>query len=178
MDITRPPDRIRQDPSRSPGGDSRVFLNQCIGCHSGMDALAGAFAYYNYDHRDRHRWSTRPGRCRPKYSHQHRQFPVRLRHDRRQLEELLAQRPERAARLEQLAPRQRQRRQIIRPGNRELAAVRHLPGAEGVPGDVPATAQQCGRSRAGRADHLGFCGPSNYNMKTIFAETAVYCMGQ
>ncbi len=47
-DTTRPPDRIRQDPSRSPGGDSRVFLTQCIGCHSGMDALAGAFAYYNF----------------------------------------------------------------------------------------------------------------------------------
>lgn len=47
-DTTRPPDRIRQDPSRSPGGDSRTFLTQCIGCHSGMDALAGAFAYYNF----------------------------------------------------------------------------------------------------------------------------------
>lgn len=47
-DVTRPPDRIRQDPSRSPGGDSRTFLTQCIGCHSGMDALAGAFAYYNF----------------------------------------------------------------------------------------------------------------------------------
>ncbi|HTW74749.1 MAG TPA: hypothetical protein VMD56_07505, partial [Steroidobacteraceae bacterium] len=31
-DTTRPPDRIRQDPSRSPGGDSRTFLTQCIGC--------------------------------------------------------------------------------------------------------------------------------------------------
>ena len=30
-DITRPPDRIRQDVSRSPGGDSRIFLNSCIG---------------------------------------------------------------------------------------------------------------------------------------------------
>jgi hypothetical protein len=49
MDITRPPDRIRQDPSRSPGGDSRTFLNTCIGCHAGMDAQAGAFAYYNFD---------------------------------------------------------------------------------------------------------------------------------
>ncbi|MEM9057789.1 MAG: hypothetical protein AAGD86_09945, partial [Pseudomonadota bacterium] len=26
-DVTRPPDRVRQDVSRSPGGDSRVFLN-------------------------------------------------------------------------------------------------------------------------------------------------------
>ena len=34
--------------SRSPGGDSRVFLNSCIGCHSGMDPMAQAFAYYNF----------------------------------------------------------------------------------------------------------------------------------
>ncbi|HEX3838035.1 MAG TPA: hypothetical protein VHW25_13825 [Steroidobacteraceae bacterium] len=47
-DITRPPDRIRQDVSRSPGGDSRVFLNSCIGCHSGMDPMAQAFAYYDF----------------------------------------------------------------------------------------------------------------------------------
>jgi hypothetical protein len=51
-DTTRPPDRIRQDVSRSPGGDSRLFLNNCIGCHSGMDPMAQAFAYYNYDGMD------------------------------------------------------------------------------------------------------------------------------
>jgi hypothetical protein len=44
-----PPDRVRQDVSRSPGGDSRLFLNNCVGCHSGMDPLAQAFAYYNFD---------------------------------------------------------------------------------------------------------------------------------
>jgi hypothetical protein len=48
-DTTRPPDRIRQDVARSPGGDSRIFLNNCIGCHSGMDPMAQAFAYYNFD---------------------------------------------------------------------------------------------------------------------------------
>ncbi len=48
-DTTRVPDRIRQDVSRSPGGDSRIFLNSCIGCHSGMDPMAQAFAYYDYD---------------------------------------------------------------------------------------------------------------------------------
>lgn len=47
-DVTRIPDRIRQDVSRSPGGDSRIFLNNCIGCHSGMDPLAQAMAYHNY----------------------------------------------------------------------------------------------------------------------------------
>ncbi len=43
------PDRIRQDVSRSPGGDSRLFLNNCIGCHTGMDPMAQAFAFYDYD---------------------------------------------------------------------------------------------------------------------------------
>jgi hypothetical protein len=43
------PDRIRQDVSRGPGGDSRVFLNNCIGCHAGMDPLAQAFAYYDFN---------------------------------------------------------------------------------------------------------------------------------
>ena len=44
-----PPDRIRQDVSRSPGGDSRLFLNNCVGCHTGMDPMTQAFAYYNYN---------------------------------------------------------------------------------------------------------------------------------
>src|ERR1700719_3389885 len=48
MDTTRPADRIRQDVARSPGGDSRVFLNNCVGCHSGMDPMVQAFAYYNF----------------------------------------------------------------------------------------------------------------------------------
>jgi hypothetical protein len=48
-DITRPADYIRQDVSRSPGGDSRIFHNTCVGCHSGMDPLAGAYAYYQWD---------------------------------------------------------------------------------------------------------------------------------
>jgi hypothetical protein len=48
-DTKRIPDRIRQDVSRSPGGDSRLFLNSCIGCHNGMDPLTQAFAYYDFD---------------------------------------------------------------------------------------------------------------------------------
>jgi hypothetical protein len=49
-DVTRVPDFIRQDVSRSPGGDSRVYLNNCIGCHNGMDPLAKAYAYYDFEH--------------------------------------------------------------------------------------------------------------------------------
>ena len=50
MDITRPPDRIRQDVTRSPGGASTLFLTNCVGCHSGMDPMAQAFAYYNFSY--------------------------------------------------------------------------------------------------------------------------------
>ena len=49
QDSSLPPDRIRQDVSRSPGGDSRVFLNNCITCHDGMDPLTQSLAYYDFD---------------------------------------------------------------------------------------------------------------------------------
>lgn len=45
-----PTDRIRRDVSRSPGGDSSIFLNECAACHTGMDAMAQAFAYHQYDY--------------------------------------------------------------------------------------------------------------------------------
>jgi hypothetical protein len=48
-DVTAWPDRIRQDVSRSPGGDSNLFLNDCLACHAGLDGLAGAFAFYDFD---------------------------------------------------------------------------------------------------------------------------------
>jgi len=48
-DISRVPDRVRQDTSRSPGGDSRIFMYSCVGCHAGMDGLTGAYAKYNFD---------------------------------------------------------------------------------------------------------------------------------
>ncbi len=48
-DTSRANDRIRQDVSRSPGGDSQIFLNTCSGCHSGMDPMTGAFAYFEWD---------------------------------------------------------------------------------------------------------------------------------
>lgn len=41
--------RIRRDVDRSPGGDSSIFQNKCQTCHGGMDAMAGAFAYYNFE---------------------------------------------------------------------------------------------------------------------------------
>lgn len=48
-DVTAWPDRIRQDVTRSPGGDSNIFLNDCLSCHAGLDGLAGAFAHFDFD---------------------------------------------------------------------------------------------------------------------------------
>jgi len=65
-DSSYSPDRIRQDVSRSPGGDSRLFLNSCMGCHNGMDPMAQAFAYYNFDEASQ-RIQYTPGSVQPKY---------------------------------------------------------------------------------------------------------------
>jgi hypothetical protein len=81
MDITRPPDRIRQDVTRSPGGASTLFLNNCIGCHSGMDPMAQAFAYYNFNNIDPTTASTMgqivytAGQVQPKYHINNTNFP-------------------------------------------------------------------------------------------------------
>jgi hypothetical protein len=74
LDTSYTPDNIRQDVSRSPGGDSRVFNNNCIGCHSGMDPLARAFAYYDYD-ATAGRLVYTPGTVQPKYFNNNKTFP-------------------------------------------------------------------------------------------------------
>jgi hypothetical protein len=74
MDTTRPSDRIRQDVSRSPGGDSRIFLNNCVACHSGMDPMAQAFAFYNFDTTSNQLVYT-AGQVQPKYHINAQNFP-------------------------------------------------------------------------------------------------------
>lgn len=74
LDTSITPDNIRQDVSRSPGGDSRVFMNNCIGCHAGMDPLARAFAYYNYDATAGQLLYT-PGTVQAKYFNNNKTFP-------------------------------------------------------------------------------------------------------
>ena len=74
MDTSRPTDRIRQDVARSPGGDSRIFLNNCVGCHSGMDPNAQAFAYYNFDTTSTQLVYT-AGQVQPKYHINSQNFP-------------------------------------------------------------------------------------------------------
>jgi hypothetical protein len=72
-DTTIPDSRIRKDVERSPGGDSTVFRNKCAGCHAGMDALAGAFAHYDFDGA---KLVNTPGTVQEKYSINATNFPA------------------------------------------------------------------------------------------------------
>ena len=166
MDTTRPPDRIRQDVTRSPGGVSTLFLTNCIGCHSGMDPMAQAFAYYNFSYPASEigatAWPDRPDRVhrRPdaaEVSHQQHQFPARVQHAGRQLEQPLAHRPESGARLERIAHRRRERRQVAGPGAREQRGVQHLPGDQSLQDGVlprarrpPTTRERATRTKSTR----------------------------
>lgn len=69
-DNSRSPDRVRQDVSRSPGGDSRIYMNSCVACHAGMDPLAQAYAYYEWQYNgdpDTGRLIYTEGTVQPKY---------------------------------------------------------------------------------------------------------------
>ncbi len=79
MDNSRPTDRVRQDVSRSPGGDSRVYLNNCLGCHSGLDPMAQAFAYYDFTYASDPSTGQivyTPGTVVGKYFHNNTTFPA------------------------------------------------------------------------------------------------------
>ena len=176
MDITRPPDRIRQDPSRSPGGDSRTFLNTCIGCHSGMDALAGAFAYYNFDTTAGQLVYT-PGTVQGKYGINTANFPYGhvtlddswINYWRQGANTLLGW-----------------SKSLPGSGNGARAFGQEIENSSQF-----ATCQvqkvfqsMCLRAPSDAADRAQVTQitadfvSSNYNMKTVFAESAVYCMGQ
>ncbi len=73
-DTTRPDFRVRRDVTRSPGGDSALFRNRCAGCHAGMDAFGGAFAYYDFDDTTTSMTYT-PTAVRPKFNRNTTEFP-------------------------------------------------------------------------------------------------------
>ena len=150
QDTTRPPDRIRQDVSRSPGGDSRVFLNNCIGCHSGMDPMAQAFAYYDWDE-TAGRIVYTPGVVRPKYFNNDTTFAPGLRDARRPVGQLLASRRQQPARLGSDTAWQRAGCEVARPRARGQRGLCALPGREGVPQRLLPAAERCGGPGAGDA---------------------------
>ncbi|HEX7061427.1 MAG TPA: hypothetical protein VF200_05620 [Woeseiaceae bacterium] len=175
MDTSLPPDRIRQDVSRSPGGDSRLFLNNCIGCHSGMDPMAQAFAYYNFEETTG-RIEYTPGEVQEKYFHNDANFPFGYR-----------------------TPDDHWDNYWRHGQNRFLGWDPGLPGSgagakslgeELAASDAFASCQVkkvfravCLRSPEDAADRAQVATmtaslKNGYRMKQTFAEAAVYCMGQ
>jgi hypothetical protein len=175
MDTTRPPDRIRQDVSRSPGGDSRVFLNNCIGCHTGMDPLAQAFAYYHYDETQARLVYT-GGQVQAKYFNNADNFKPGF-----------------------VTPDDRWDNYWRKGNNQLLGWDAALPGSgsgakslgqELANSDAFAQCQVekvfravCFRAPSSAADRArvqsikSVFRSSNYSLKRVFAETGVYCMG-
>jgi hypothetical protein len=176
MDITRPPDRIRQDPSRSPGGDSRTFLNTCIGCHSGMDALAGAFAYYDFDATANQLVYT-PGAVQHKYAINTNNFPYGhvtiddswLNYWRQGPNALLGW----SSSLPGSGNGAKAFGQEIENSS-QFATCQVQKVFQAMCLRAPSNAADRAQVTKITADFVS----SSFNMKTVFAESAVYCMGQ
>ncbi|MDH3372607.1 MAG: hypothetical protein OEM85_04445 [Gammaproteobacteria bacterium] len=171
------PDRIRQDVSRSPGGDSRLFLNNCVGCHTGMDPMAQAFAYYNYNETSG-RLEYTAGNVQPKYFNNDLNFPQGFR-----------------------TPDDAWENRWRTGQNSYLGFSPALPG---FGNGAKSLGEELGNSEAfascqvrkvfhtvclrdpedvadrQRVDQIttDFMTTFGYRMKDVFAETAVYCMGQ
>jgi hypothetical protein len=172
-----PPDRIRQDVSRSPGGDSRLYLNNCIGCHTGMDPMTQAFAYYNYDEMSG-RLEYTAGTVQAKYFNNDLNFPQGFRTPDDSWDNYW---------------RNGQNAYLgfssSLPGNG--AGAKSL-GMELAGSEAFASCQVkkvfrtvCLRDPENSADRArvnqitsDFMTTFGYQMKNVFAETAVYCMGQ
>ena len=175
-DTKLPPDRIRQDVSRSPGGDSRLYLNSCIGCHAGMDPMAQAFAYYNFDEAAGTLEYT-AGSVQPKYFNNDLNFPSGFR-----------------------TPDDAWENRWRQGQNSYLGFDPTLPGSGN---GAKALGEELGNSYAfaacqvkkvfrtvclrdaedaadrQRVDEItNTFRTTNYNMKQVFADSAVYCMGQ
>jgi hypothetical protein len=176
MDITRPPDRIRQDPSRSPGGDSRIFLGNCIGCHSGMDALAGAFAYYEFDVVSGQMVYT-PGAVQGKYAINTGNFPYGhvtiddswINYWRSGPNALLGW----SSALPGSGNGAKSFGQEIE-NSTQFANCQVQKVFQAMCLRPPSNAADRAQATKITSDFVS----SNYNMKTAFAESAVYCMGQ
>ncbi len=180
-DTSRAPDRIRQDVSRSPGGDSRVFLNNCVGCHSGMDPMAQAFAYYNYNETDAAndvgQIEYTPGVVQPKYLINSDNFKPGF-----------------------VTPNDNWENRWRQGNNQLLGWSSSLPGSgsgaksmgmELANSDAFAQCQVekvfkrvCFRAPSDTADRtevtriVGVFRSNNYSLKRVFQEAGVYCMGQ
>jgi hypothetical protein len=182
MDTTRPPDRIRQDVTRSPGGDSGLFLNNCIGCHSGMDPMAQAFAYYNFNNTDPTTTETvgqivyTAGQVQPKYFINNTNFPQGYitpddhwdNRWRAGVNSLMGWDPNKTG-----------SGQGAKSLGQELAGSQAFAGCQ----VTRVFKYVCFRAPSNAADRtqvatmVASFKSSNYSLRQVFADAAVYCMG-
>jgi hypothetical protein len=182
MDTTRPPDRIRQDVTRSPGGDSGLFLNNCIGCHSGMDPMAQAFAYYDFNNTDASTAGTvgkivyTAGQVQPKYFINNTNFPQGYvtpndhwdNHWRSGVNSLLGWDSSKTG-----------------SGTGAKSLGQELAGSQAFAGCQVTRVFKyvCFRAPSNAADRtqvatmVASFKSSNYSLRQVFADAAVYCMG-
>ncbi len=178
QDTSRPSDRIRQDVARSPGGDSRVFLNSCIGCHSGMDPMAQAFAYYNFDLTKSAQGALvyTPGTVQPKYFINSANFKYGFVTPDNSWANRWRQGPNANLGWDATLPGSGTGAKSL---GQELAASDAFADCQvqkvfqAVCFRVPGNAADRAMAAQIKADFKA----SGYHLKQVFAETAVYCMG-
>lgn len=174
-DTTRATDRIRQDVSRSPGGDSRIFMNACVGCHSGMDPLAQAYAYYDYDE-SANRLIYTPGNVQSKYLINANTFKHGYVTPDDRWDNYWRQGPNALLGWDS---------SLSGAGNGAKALGRELESSDAfarcqVKKVFKATCLRAPGNAADRSQVTSLVNSfkaSNYNLKQVFAESAVYCMG-
>ena len=193
MDTTRPPDRIRQDVTRSPGGVSTLFLTNCIGCHSGMDPMAQAFAYYNFSYPASEVGATAwpigqivytAGQTQPKYHINNTNFPQGFNTPDDSWNNRWRTGPNRASGWSASLPGAGQGAKSLGHGAREQRRVRELPGHSSVQDRVSTARPRAAASRTRPAatrpqiqSMITSFQSNNYSLRQVFAEAAAYCMG-
>lgn len=171
-----PPDRIRQDVSRSPGGDSRLYLNNCIGCHTGMDPMAQAFAYYNYDEETGALEYTAPN-VQPKYFNNDLNFPQGFRTPDDQWDNYWRKGQNSYLGFEEGRPGSGSGAKSLGEelGNSQAFAACQVEKAFRA---VCLRDPENETDRAKVADIVATFRGTGYQMKQVFADAAVYCMGE
>jgi len=170
------PDRIRQDVSRSPGGDSRLFLNNCVGCHTGMDPMAQAFAYYNYDEGAGSIQYTQ-GSVQPKYFNNDLNFPQGFRTPDDSWENYWRRGQNAYLGFDPGLPGQGQGAKSLGEelGNSQAFAACQV---KKVFRAVCLREPEDATDRAAVDTIVNTFRTTGYSMKQVFADTAVHCMGQ
>ncbi len=175
-DVNLSPDWIRQDVSRSPGGDSRLFLNNCIGCHTGMDPMAGAFAYYNYNEETETMEYT-AGTVQPKYFNNDLNFPQGFRTTDDSWENRWREGQNAYLGFDESLPGSGSGAKSlgVELGNSEAFASCQV---KKVFQNVCMRAPEDQADRDAVAQITSTFRTTGYRLKQVFADTAVHCMGQ